>query len=172
MKSIFLFILFVFSPSVFSQESVSSATVLTKDIPREITVYRSPTCQCCHKWIEHLKDNNFNVIDKLSNDMASVKETLGLPNKMTSCHTAVIDGYIIEGHVPATDIESLLFNKPAIAGLSVPKMPVGTPGMEMGPRKDPFIVFQFDKQGGYSVFQQYELDQDNNYTSQPATVTH
>lgn len=131
----------------------------------EIKVYRSPTCNCCHKWINHLEDNKFNVIDILTPNMANVKKTVELPKPMMSCHTAIIEGYIIEGHVPADDINRLLAKKPDIAGLSVPKMPVGTPGMELANRKDPFIVFQFDKNGQYSVFNQYEVDEHNQYHS-------
>jgi len=129
----------------------------------DVKVYRDPDCQCCHKWITHLEQNKFNVEDVLTRNMASVKDAVKLPKPMASCHTAMVDGYIIEGHVPAADIYRLLKERPDIAGLSVPQMPVGTPGMEMGERKDPFIVFQFDKQGKYSIFSQYELDQNNQY---------
>jgi len=125
---------------------------------KEITVYRSPNCQCCHKWISHLEKHDFTVIDMLTQDMASVKEAVNLPRQMASCHTAVIDGYIIEGHVPADDIKRLLVNKPDIAGLSVPQMPVGTPGMEMGERRDNFIVFSFDKSGNYDSYEKYRHD--------------
>ncbi len=138
----------------------------------EIKVYRSPTCNCCHKWITHLKDNKFNVIDILTPNMTRVKKSVNLPKPMMSCHTAIIEGYIIEGHVPADDINRLLAEKPDIAGLSVPKMPVGTPGMEMGERKDNFIVFQFDKNGQYSVFNQYEVDEHNQYYDPPSTEHH
>jgi hypothetical protein len=123
---------------------------------KEITVYRAPNCQCCHKWIQHLEKHDFTVIDMLTQDMASVKETVKLPSQMASCHTALIDGYIIEGHVPADDIKRLLTKKPDIAGLSVPQMPVGTPGMEMGNRKDDFAVFSFDKSGAIDVFNKYQ----------------
>ncbi len=129
----------------------------------EIKVYRDPDCQCCHKWINHLKQNKFNVLDLPTRNMTSVKEAVKLPKKMASCHTAIIDGYIIEGHVPADDIVRLLTDKPDITGLSVPQMPVGTPGMEMGERKDPFIVFQFDKSGKYSIYNRYTVDKDNQY---------
>jgi hypothetical protein len=129
----------------------------------DIKVYRDPDCQCCHKWISHLKENKFNVLDVLTADMASVKEAVQLPKQMTSCHTAIIEGYIIEGHVPATDIRRLLAERPDIAGLSVPQMPVGTPGMEMGERKDNFTVFQFNKEGKYSTFNSYQLDENNDY---------
>ncbi len=124
-------------------------------IDPEIKVYRSPTCNCCHKWINHLEQNKFNVIDMLTNDMASVKEAVDLPTQMTSCHTAIIEGYIIEGHVPAVDIKRLLIERPDIAGLAVPQMPIGSPGMEIGPKKDNFIVFTFKKAGEIGIFNEY-----------------
>ncbi len=123
---------------------------------QEIKVYRSPTCNCCHKWINHLEKHEFNVIDMITPDMASIKDAVKLPKQLASCHTAIIDGYIIEGHVPADDIKRLLMNKPDIAGLSVPQMPVGTPGMEMGERKDDFVVLSFSKDGNISIFNQYQ----------------
>jgi hypothetical protein len=142
------------------------STLLLAEQPiKDINVYRSPECQCCHKWISHLKDNDFNVLDKLSRNMSGIKQEINLPKPMASCHTAIIEGYIIEGHVPAEDIRRLLLEKPDIAGLSVPKMPVGTPGMEMGERKDNFIVFQFDKEGQFSPFTQYTVDEHNHYQS-------
>ena len=141
--------------------SVNSFATETSDT--DIKVYRDPNCQCCHKWIRHLEENNFNVLDILTPNMASVKNSVNLPKQMTSCHTAIIDGYVIEGHVPASDIRRLLTEKADIAGLSVPQMPVGTPGMEMGERKDNFIVFQFNKDGKYSVYNRYQLDENNEY---------
>jgi len=108
----------------------------------------------------------------LTHDMNTVKEAVGLPPKMASCHTAIIDGYIIEGHVPADDIKQLLKDKSDIAGLSVPQMPVGTPGMEIGSRKDNFIVFQFDKKGHYSIYNQYLLTELNEYQAHPPEDSH
>ncbi len=87
--------------------------------------------------------------------MAAVKLELGVPSAMASCHTATIDGYVIEGHVPADDIKRLLKERPDVAGLSVPAMPAGTPGMEMGGRKDPFRVLSFDASGDIEVFREY-----------------
>lgn len=137
----------------------------------EIKVYRDPECQCCHKWIAHLEENKFNVLDLLRPDMASIKEAAHLPKQMTSCHTAMVDGYIIEGHVPAADIRRLLTEKPKIAGLAVPQMPVGAPGMEMGEVKHNFTVFQFNKDGKYTIFTSYQLDENNNYQAHPYTST-
>lgn len=137
---------------------------LSLEEPTAITVYRDANCQCCHKWIEHLQAHNFAVDDQIRSDMTTVKQQLGLPVRMASCHTAVIDGYVIEGHVPADDIKQLLIDKPTdIAGLSVPQMPVGTPGMEMGARKDRFAVFAFDKEDNFSIYQRYQTDANNQY---------
>ncbi|WP_417549193.1 DUF411 domain-containing protein [Methylophaga sp.] len=137
---------------------------LQLETPQTITVYRDVNCQCCHKWIEHLEKHQFVVIDTISNNMSQIKEKLGVPNNMASCHTAVINEYVIEGHVPADDIKQLLIDQPGhIKGLSVPQMPVGTPGMEMGPRKDHFIVFSFDQDDEYQLFNAYQTNDENNY---------
>jgi len=119
-----------------------------------ITVYKSPTCGCCSKWVSHLQDNGFEVeaIDK--NDMNSVKQGAGIPRKLASCHTAMIGGYIIEGHVPAADIKRLLEERPDVAGLTVPGMPMGSPGME-GHRKDNYEVLTFTRSGETKVFSRY-----------------
>jgi hypothetical protein len=123
---------------------------------KEILVYRSPTCSCCGKWLEHMKQNNFEVKDIVTEDMDQVKAKLGVPKQLASCHTAVIDGYVVEGHVPAADIEKMLKDKPKFAGLSVPGMPMGTPGMEMGGRKDPYQVISFDKDNNQQIYNSYE----------------
>lgn len=120
-----------------------------------ITVYHDPKCGCCKDWVAHLHKHGFEVEDIKTTDMPSIKQRLGLPEKVASCHTAVIDNYLIEGHVPADDIKRLLKQKPDIHGLSVPAMPVGTPGMERGERKDPFAVISFDKEGNTEAFKQY-----------------
>jgi len=122
---------------------------------REITVYHSPSCGCCKGWIEHLRRHGFAVTGVERDDVVLTKQQLGLPGELASCHTAVIDGYVIEGHVPADDIKRLVAEKPAIAGLAVPGMPVGSPGMEMGSRKDPFTVIGFDREGQIEPFHEY-----------------
>ena len=124
--------------------------------PIDIVVYRSPSCECCGKWLEHLKKNNFNVKDILTEDVQAVKQKYGISVAMSSCHTAIVDGYIVEGHVPANDIINLLKTKPKIAGISVPGMPMGTPGMEMGGKKDAYKVMSFDKENDYKVFNSYQ----------------
>ena len=120
-----------------------------------ITVYRSPSCSCCGKWIEHLKQNNFVIKEIMSEDMDSIKKQHGVSDDMASCHTALIDGYVVEGHVPADDIKTMLKTKPAIAGIAVPQMPSGTPGMEMGDKKDAYNVVSFDKKNNYQVFKSH-----------------
>lgn len=113
----------------------------------EITVYKSPTCGCCKRWIAHLEDAGFEVEAIDSDDMNAVKQRFGVPRNMTSCHTARIAGYTIEGHVPADDILRLLADEPDADGLSVPGMPVGSPGMEVGDRVDPYRVMLFGEEG-------------------------
>jgi hypothetical protein len=121
----------------------------------EMTVYKSPTCGCCSKWITHMEENGFQIkaVDVL--EMNIVKEKYGVYRELASCHTAMIDGYVVEGHVPADDVKRLLSEKPDVLGLSVPGMPVGSPGMEMGDRVDRYSVIVIDKEGSTQVFNQY-----------------
>ena len=119
-----------------------------------ITVYKDPNCGCCKNWIEHLRKHGFNVDAKDTPDMNTIKATLGVPGALTSCHTAVVEGYLIEGHVPASDIDRLLAAKPKVKGLAVPGMPMGSPGMEGG-AKQHYQVVTFDKAGKTGVFASY-----------------
>jgi hypothetical protein len=119
-----------------------------------ITVYKSPSCGCCSKWVQHLQDNGFMVESINRNDMNSVKSDAGIPRQLASCHTAIISGYVLEGHVPATDIKRLLKERPDVAGLAVPGMPMGSPGME-GHRQDRYEVLTFTETGGTAVFSRY-----------------
>jgi hypothetical protein len=119
-----------------------------------ITLYKDPSCGCCKSWIEHLIKHGYRVNAKDSDDMTEIKRSLGVPEALSSCHTAVVNGYLIEGHVPAADIARLLKTKPKVAGLAVPGMPMGSPGME-GPRKQKYEVFSFDKAGKTKVFASY-----------------
>jgi hypothetical protein len=110
--------------------------------PVEITVWKSPTCGCCSKWVDHMTASGFKVIAHDTSDMKAVKTKLGVPDGMASCHTSVVNGYVIEGHVPAADIQRLLRDKPKVRGLAVPGMVMGSPGME-GSRNDPYNVVTF-----------------------------
>ena len=116
-----------------------------------MVVYKSPTCGCCVKWIEHVEARGFEVISHDSNAMRSIKETNGVPQRGYSCHTAIVDGYVIEGHVPAEYIVQLLEEKPEVAGLTVPGMPIGSPGME-GPNPESYIVYAFDSRGAMTEY--------------------
>ena len=140
---------------------VVSATVSAEDSgkPIDIVVHRSPTCTCCGKWLEHLKQNNFKVEDIVTNDVQSIKTKYGVNGELASCHTAIVDGYVIEGHVPANDIKTLLKTKPKVTGIAVPGMVNGSPGMEMGDQKDPYKVVSFDHENQVKVFNSYEGSQ-------------
>ena len=119
-----------------------------------VTVFKRPTCTCCNKWVEHLKANGFEVKVQEVNDTSPYEQQYRVPRTMTSCHTAVVDGYTIEGHVPAAEIKRLLNERPKAVGLSVPGMPVGSPGME-GARVDAYSVLLFDEGGHSSVYARY-----------------
>jgi len=130
---------------------LSGVTIAAAEV---ITVYKSPTCGCCSAWIEHLKQNGFEVTAHDTVNMNQLKQSPGVSPEHASCHTAEISGYVIEGHVPAAEIKRLLNEKPALSGLAVPGMPMGSPGMEGG-RKDPYKVLTFDHQGNTKVYADY-----------------
>ncbi len=157
MKKIHCFIVlfFLVGGCAVAAESVWDKPTPAVSEPLKITVYRSPSCGCCGVWLGHLQKHGFEITDVKRNDMRAVKKEYGVPEQLASCHTAIIDGYVIEGHVPAGDIIKLIQEKPDVVGLSVPGMPSGTPGMEMGGRKEPFAVFSFDKQGEVKKFNEY-----------------
>jgi len=118
-----------------------------------VTVYKSPTCGCCGAWIEHLEEDGFVVEANDTVDLATVKAENQVPPQLQSCHTALIGGYVIEGHVPAEDINRLLAERPDVVGLAVPGMPAGSPGMEIdGHPGQPFDVIAFDQSGNVEVF--------------------
>lgn len=130
---------------------VAPASVTPADELPEMTVYKSPTCGCCTKWVDHLEAAGFkvNVLDMPN--VAPVKERLGVPGTLASCHTGVVDGYVVEGHVPADVIKQMLNEDAEIAGLAVPGMPIGSPGME-GPNPQPYDVVAFQKDGSHRVY--------------------
>jgi hypothetical protein len=134
--------------------ATAAAPTLTSAPKPTITVYKDPSCGCCKNWIEHLKKHGYRVDAKDTPDMAQIKSTLGVPNDLRSCHTAVVEGYLVEGHVPAADIDRLLATKPKVKGLAVPGMPMGSPGME-GATSQHYQVIAFDKSGKSRVFATY-----------------
>lgn len=126
------------------------APAVAEDSPT-VKVYRSPTCGCCGKWVSHLEENGFRVDVEEIDDVTPVKMANAVPGQLASCHTAIVDGYVVEGHVPASDVERLLRERPAVNGLAVPGMPIGSPGME-GPHPERYDVLTFDSKGKTEVF--------------------
>jgi hypothetical protein len=123
----------------------------------QVEVWKDPSCGCCKDWVSHLQKAGFTVkVNESGNNV--VRERLGIPQKLGSCHTASVAGYTIEGHVPASDIKRLLLEKPKAVGLAVPGMPVGSPGMDnalYGGRKDPHDVLLVLQDGSSRVYQGY-----------------
>ena len=122
----------------------------------DLTVYRSPSCGCCGIWVEHAKKHGFKVKDIKTEDIEAIKQKYNIPTELASCHTTIIGGYVMEGHIPADDIKRFLSEKPALAGLAVPGMPIGTPGMEARDVKQPFQVLAFNHKGEIEVFKEYQ----------------
>lgn len=143
---------------LFSMSVVIHAKNTSNEKPVEIVVYRSSSCLCCGKWLEHIKQNNFLIKDVITDNIQAIKTNYGVLEEMASCHTAIVNGYVVEGHVPANDIKKLLKLKPDIVGIAVPAMPSGTPGMETGGKKDAYHVMSFDKENHTQVFNSYKGD--------------
>jgi hypothetical protein len=119
--------------------------------PVPVQVYKDATCGCCSIWVEHLRRNGFAPTSENVTNLTAIKDKHGVPSQTRSCHTALVGGYVIEGHVPAAEIQRLLKDKPRVAGLAVPGMPIGSPGME-GANPRPYDVLTFDKTGKTTVF--------------------
>ena len=116
-------------------------------------VYKDATCGCCSLWVEHLRKAGFTASVTDAEDMTAIKTKYAVPRQARSCHTAVVDGYVIEGHVPAADVQRLLKERPKIVGIGVPGMPIGSPGMEVASVKpQAYDVLAFDKAGQTTVF--------------------
>lgn len=136
--------------------TIAAVTPLKAATRPAVTVHRSPTCGCCGAWADYLRRAGFPVSIINENDLAPVKARAGVPDDLQSCHTAFIEGYVVEGHVPIAAIEKMLAARPDILGIGVPDMPVGSPGMELpGARPEPFKVMSFTKGGGREVFLDY-----------------
>jgi hypothetical protein len=133
---------------------VTSPAFAAADAPA-IEVWKSPTCGCCGKWVEHLEANGFEVEAKNTSTamLDRIKRQAGIDEKLASCHTGLIDGYAVEGHVPASDIKKLLEERPDAIGLTVPDMPIGSPGMEQPDGKtEPYDVLLVKKDGTTEIF--------------------
>ena len=141
----------LFLPVLFA----ASLTVMTTTAQAtEITVYKSPTCGCCSAWVDHMKANGYTVVSKNVDDLEAIKKVLGVPDPFQSCHTAMVDGYVVEGHVPAADVTRLLAEKPKVDGIAVPGMPAGSPGMEGG-APDKYDVLLFRSDGSAAIYASY-----------------
>ena len=126
-----------------------SAAVAADD---EVVMYKDPNCGCCGKWAEHMREHGFKVKEVATTQMGQVKGEARVPQALGSCHTARVGGYVVEGHVPAADVRRMLTEKPAIAGISAPGMPMGSPGMEGPYPADRYDVVSFDAQGRTAVY--------------------
>jgi hypothetical protein len=120
-----------------------------------VSVWKTASCGCCKAWIAHLQPNGFKVVASDVPNTAPIRKDLNMPAALGSCHTAKVENYVIEGHVPAKDIQRLLKERPRAIGLTVPGMPAGSPGMEMGTKKDKFNVLFVLENGTTRVYQSY-----------------
>jgi len=129
----------------------TTASAAAPDALPTVLVYKTEACGCCNGWIAHLEAAGFTVDARNVTDLTSIKRDAGVPTADASCHTALVDGYVVEGHVPADQIRRLLAERPAVTGIAVPGMPVGSPGME-GANPKPYDVLTFDRAGNRTVF--------------------
>ncbi|MDD2883239.1 MAG: DUF411 domain-containing protein [Rhodoferax sp.] len=139
--------------------SLLSASVQAKTEPT-VEVWKTVSCGCCHDWVAHMQANGFHVIthDVSEAEKAAKRASVGIPAQLGSCHTALVKGYALEGHVPASDVRRLLKERPKAAGLTVPGMPIGSPGMDgpaYGGRKDPYATLLVQRDGSSSIFQNH-----------------
>lgn len=122
----------------------------------KMTVFRSPTCGCCGDWVEHVETAGFEIEDNITEDMDAIKQQYGIPDHLTSCHTAIVGGYIVEGHVPAEDVTRLLAEAPNVIGITAPGMPTGSPGMESDDGyTEPYTVYSFTESGEMAAFAEH-----------------
>jgi hypothetical protein len=128
---------------------------LAAAVTPEVLVYKDVSCGCCGGWVEHMKAAGFSMSVEEVKGTSAIRRRLGMPQAYGACHTATVEGYVLEGHVPAEEVKRLLATRPAAVGLSVPGMPVGSPGMEVGNRVDPYEVMLIDLKGQAAVFSRY-----------------
>ncbi len=142
------------TPFVFVFFFLSSCQAQPETLPT-VTVYKTPTCGCCSKWVDHMREAGFTVNATDLDDLSDIKAQFSVDDRVHSCHTAVVDGYVVEGHVPADLVKRMVSEKPAIAGIAVPGMPIGSPGMEVeGRPAQRYQVLAFDKAGTLTVYAQ------------------
>ena len=136
-------------------EQPTETAVVSADAPL-LTVYKTPTCGCCKAWAAYMEREGFRVESRDVADLAAVKDSLGVPSDLASCHTGVVDGYVVEGHVPAEHVRRLLAERPDARGLTVPGMPIGSPGMEQGDLRQPYDVLVVGEGGEAAVYAHVE----------------
>lgn len=147
----------LFVQTVAAAATTSALPLLAQTANPRIEVWKDPSCGCCKDWIAHMRSGGFSVTTHDSGNTAA-RARLGLPQKLGSCHTALVGGYVVEGHVPASDVKRLLKERPMALGLAVPGMPVGSPGMdgpEYGGRKDRYDVLLVQADGSTRTFSRY-----------------
>jgi hypothetical protein len=147
----FLAAALVSAATLIARRASAAAPTMVSAARPPVTVYKDPSCGCCKKWVEYMEKSGFVVTAHDDTDMDALKDHYGVPSDVRSCHTAIIGSYVVEGHVPAGDIDSMLAKKPQIAGLAVPGMVMGSPGMEGGMSKA-YTVVAFQKTGATTPF--------------------
>lgn len=135
-----------------TSDSAGHAGSVQATTANTVTVFKDPNCGCCKEWVTHLRKHAFTVVSRDTSDVAGIKATARVPRQLYSCHTAFVNGYVVEGHVPAADIQRMLKDKPKIAGIAVAGMPAGSPGMEVPGRVDRYDVIAFGRDGSTSVY--------------------
>lgn len=139
------------------KKTILSLMLITSSIfameGKTMTVYKSPYCGCCTKWIDIMKSEGFKVNSIETNEVNNIKQKAGLQAGQTSCHTAFVDGYVIEGHVDYSAVKKMLVEKPNILGITVPGMPIGSPGMEQGNTKQAYNILYVNKDGSTGVYE-------------------
>ena len=139
------------------KKTILSLMLITSSIfameGKTMTVYKSPSCGCCSEWIDIMKSKGFEVKTIETNEVNTIKQKAGLQAGQTSCHTAFVDGYVIEGHVDYSAIKKMLVEKPNILGITVPGMPIGSPGMEQGNTKQAYNILYVNKDGSTGVYE-------------------
>jgi hypothetical protein len=119
-----------------------------------LSVFKTATCGCCAKWVDHMKANGFDAQVKDVQNIDEVRQQLGVPFRLSSCHTARVGRYVIEGHIPSDAVHRLLKERPAVSGLAVPGMPLGSPGMEVpGGYREPYAILTFDRTGQTTIYE-------------------
>jgi hypothetical protein len=153
-------ILFLFSTASYAEvaQTEEQSQVQPENAPLALTVFKSPSCGCCGKWVQHIHNEGFNAVVKDTAQLSAIKRHYQIAPRYQSCHTAVSrDGYVFEGHIPARYIQKFIDNPVADAiGLTVPAMPVGSPGMEVGERFQPYQILLLHRDGTHSPYAQID----------------